>query len=67
MDTNEKVLEIYGNDSKEDLNGRIIELECSIKWLLDEHLKNYTEHQYGKRQMRKMLKLFPKTLDEQTV
>lgn len=64
MDTSEKVLEIYGNDSKEDLIGRIIELECSLKWWLDEHMKNYTEHQYGKRQMRKMLKLFPKVNDE---
>lgn len=64
MDSIEKVLEIYGNESKDELIGRIIELESAISWWLDDKMKNYNENQYGKRQMRKMLKLFPKTLDE---
>lgn len=53
--------EVYGNDSKVDLIGRIIELECSIKWFLDECKES--DLKYGKVKMRKMLKLFPKTLD----
>lgn len=57
-------MEIYGDQSKEDLIGRIIELECAISWWLDDHMKNYTEKQYGKANMRKMLKLFPNKIEE---
>jgi tRNA(Ile)-lysidine synthase TilS/MesJ len=53
--------EVYGDCSKEDLIGRIIELECSIKWFLDECKESDLE--YGKVKIRKMLKLFPKNLD----
>lgn len=35
--------------------GRIIELECAIKWWLNERMKTYSEDQYGKRQMRRIL------------
>lgn len=57
-------MEIYGDQSKEDLIGRIIELECAIVWWLDDHMKNYNEKQYGKAKMRKMLKLFPNKIEE---
>jgi hypothetical protein len=35
--------------------GRIIELECAIKWLVNEKLKDFDDKQYGKGGMRKIL------------
>lgn len=57
-------MEIYGDQSKEDLIGRIVELECAIAWWLNDHMKNYNEKQYGKANMRKMLKLFPNNIND---
>lgn len=37
------------------LIGRIIELECAVKWLVNEKLKLFGDLQYGKGQMRKIL------------
>lgn len=46
------------NDLQSKLNeaeGRVIELECALKWWLNERMKGYSEDQYGKRQMRRIL------------
>ncbi len=37
--------------------GRVIELECALKWWLNERMKGYSEDQYGKRQMRRILEI----------
>lgn len=35
--------------------GRVIELECALKWWLNERMRGYSEDQYGKGQMRRIL------------
>lgn len=42
-------------NDRDDLYGRVIELECALKWWLGERMKGFAEDQYGKRQMRKIL------------
>lgn len=49
----EKVKELKETTNK--YAGRIIELECAIKWLINEKLKDFDDKQYGKGGMRKIL------------
>lgn len=35
--------------------GRIIELESAIRWWYTEHMKNYTDSQYGKSQLKRIM------------
>lgn len=48
-----------GSDSRQkevdDLRGRVIELETAIKWWLNDRMKGFSETQYGKENMRKIL------------
>ena len=37
------------------LQGRVIELESALKWWLNERMKGFSEDQYGKRNLRKIL------------
>lgn len=42
-------------EERDALKGRVIELECALKWWLGERMKLFSEDQYGKRQMRRIL------------
>lgn len=38
-----------------ELRGRVIELECALKWWLEEKMKLFDERQYGKAKLRNIL------------
>jgi len=48
-------IEDLQNVDRDVLISRIIELECAIKWLVNDRMKNFDDRQYGKGNMRNIL------------
>jgi hypothetical protein len=43
------------SERERELEGRVIELECALKWWVNECMKNFTDSQYGKGAMKKLI------------
>lgn len=43
------------NKERDALKGRVIELETALKWWINERMRDFSDGQYGKGQMRKIL------------